>query len=36
LGVTEFGQSSSLPDAYAIHRIDAAAILDAALGLIGR
>jgi len=36
LGVTEFGQSSSLEDAYRIHRIDTAAIIDAALGLLGR
>lgn len=36
LGVTEFGQSSSLPDAYAMHGIDAAAITDAALSLLGR
>jgi pyruvate dehydrogenase E1 component len=36
LGVREFGQSSSLPDAYALHGIDAAAIVDAALGLLAR
>lgn len=36
LGVTDFGQSSSLPDAYELHGIDAAAITDAALTLIGR
>ena len=36
LGVTEFGQSSDLADAYALHRIDAGAIVDAALGLLGR
>jgi len=36
LGVTEFGQSSDLRDAYALHRLDTAAILDAALGLLGR
>ena len=36
LGVTEFGQSSDLTDAYAIHRIDTGAIIDAALGLLGR
>ena len=36
LGVTEFGQSSSVPDAYAIHGIDAASITDAALSLLGR
>ncbi|WP_435745760.1 transketolase-like TK C-terminal-containing protein [Nocardioides sp. SYSU DS0663] len=36
LGVTDFGQSSDLADAYALHRIDAASIVDAALGLTGR
>ena len=36
LGVSEFGQSSDLADAYALHEIDCAAITDAALGLIGR
>ena len=36
LGVTEFGQSSSLEDAYALHGIDTTSIVDAALGLIGR
>lgn len=36
LGVTEFGQSSDLTDAYALHRIDPGAIIDAALGLLGR
>ncbi|MEU4690965.1 pyruvate dehydrogenase [Actinoplanes sp. NPDC023714] len=36
LGVTEFGQSSSLADAYRLHGIDAASVVDAALGLIGR
>ncbi|MFC0556909.1 1-deoxy-D-xylulose-5-phosphate synthase N-terminal domain-containing protein [Planotetraspora thailandica] len=36
LGVTEFGQSSSLADAYALHGIDAGSIVDAALGLLGR
>jgi pyruvate dehydrogenase E1 component len=36
LGVTEFGQSSSLPDAHAMHGIDTAAIADAALGLLAR
>ena len=35
LGVTEFGQSSSLDDAYRIHGIDTAAIVDAALTLAG-
>lgn len=36
LGVTEFGQSSDLDDAYRIHGIDTASILDAALSLAGR
>ncbi|WP_084516387.1 transketolase-like TK C-terminal-containing protein [Microtetraspora niveoalba] len=36
LGPTEFGQSSDLPDAYALHGIDTGSIVDAALGLIGR
>jgi len=36
LGVTDFGQSSDLPDAYALHGIDAATIIDAALTLAGR
>jgi pyruvate dehydrogenase E1 component len=36
LGVTDFGQSSDLADAYALHGIDAAAIIDAALTLAGR
>ncbi|WP_238694248.1 transketolase-like TK C-terminal-containing protein [Nocardioides daphniae] len=36
LGVSEFGQSSSLEDAYALHGIDTAAVVDAALGLLGR
>ncbi|MFD4327334.1 transketolase C-terminal domain-containing protein [Nocardioides sp. NPDC058538] len=36
LGVTEFGQSSSLADAYGIHGLDAGSIVDAALTLIGR
>jgi pyruvate dehydrogenase E1 component len=36
LGVTEFGQSSSLADAYALHGIDTAAIADAALSMLGR
>ena len=31
LGVTEFGQSSSLPDAYALHGLDTDSIVDAAL-----
>ncbi|MEU8242984.1 pyruvate dehydrogenase [Actinoplanes missouriensis] len=34
LGVTEFGQSSSLADAYRLHGIDTSAIVDAALTLI--
>jgi pyruvate dehydrogenase E1 component len=36
LGVTEFGQSSGLDDAYRIHHIDADSIVDAALTLVGR
>ena len=36
LGVTDFGQSSNLPDAYALHGIDTASIVDAALSLLGR
>ncbi len=36
LGVTEFGQSSDLSDAYALHGIDVTSIVDAALGLVGR
>lgn len=36
LGVTEFGQSTSLPDAYALHGIDTGSIVDAALSLVGR
>ena len=36
LGVTEFGQSTDLADAYALHGIDAASIVDAALALVGR
>jgi pyruvate dehydrogenase E1 component len=35
LGVTEFGQSSSVEDAYALHGIDTASIVDAALTLVG-
>lgn len=35
LGVTEFGQSSDLPDAYRLHHIDTGAITDAALTLLG-
>jgi pyruvate dehydrogenase E1 component len=36
LGVTEFGQSSDLDDAYRIHHIDTGSIVDAALTLVGR
>ncbi|MBP6994991.1 MAG: pyruvate dehydrogenase [Phycicoccus sp.] len=36
LGVTEFGQSSDLADAYALHGIDTPSIVDAAMGLLGR
>lgn len=36
LGVTEFGQSTSLEDAYALHGIDTGSIVDAALTLTGR
>jgi pyruvate dehydrogenase E1 component len=36
LGVTEFGQSSNLQDAYELHGIDTASIVDAALSLVGR
>lgn len=36
LGVTEFGQSSDLADAYALHGIDTFAIVEAALDLLGR
>lgn len=36
LGVSEFGQSSDLPDAHAIHGIDTGSITDAALTLLGR
>jgi pyruvate dehydrogenase E1 component len=36
LGVTEFGQSSGLEDAYALHGIDTGSIVDAALSLLGR
>jgi pyruvate dehydrogenase E1 component len=34
LGVTEFGQSSDLADAYRVHGIDAASVVDAAVGLV--
>ncbi|MFC6152163.1 transketolase-like TK C-terminal-containing protein [Nocardioides yefusunii] len=36
LGVSDFGQSSNLADAYALHGIDTDAIVDASLGLLGR
>lgn len=36
LGVTDFGQSSDLADAYALHGIDITSIFDAALSLAGR
>ena len=36
LGVTEFGQSSSVADAYALHGIDTGTIVSAALSLTGR
>ena len=36
LGVTEFGQSSSLDDAYRTHGIDVASIVDAAWNLLDR
>ena len=36
LGVTEFGQSSSLDDAYRIHHIDTGSIVNAALTMVGR
>lgn len=36
LGVSEFGESSDLSDAYRRHGIDAAAVIDAALTLVGR
>jgi pyruvate dehydrogenase E1 component len=36
LGVTEFGQSSGLEDAHALHGIDTGSIADAALSLLGR
>ena len=36
LGVTEFGQSSGLDDAYRIHQIDTGSIVDAALTIAGR
>ncbi|GAA2007164.1 transketolase-like TK C-terminal-containing protein [Nocardioides kribbensis] len=36
LGVSQFGQSTSLPDAYALHGIDVTSIASAALDLLGR
>jgi pyruvate dehydrogenase E1 component len=36
LGVSQFGQSSNLEDAYRIHGIDAGAIVSAALTILGR
>lgn len=36
LGVSDFGQSSDLGDAYKLHGIDTGSIIDAALTLIGR
>ncbi len=36
LGVTDFGQSSSLEDAYRLHRLDAGSVTDAALSLLRR
>jgi pyruvate dehydrogenase E1 component len=36
LGVTEFGQSSGLDDAYRLHGLDVASIADAALSLLSR
>jgi pyruvate dehydrogenase E1 component len=36
LGVTDFGQSSSLPDAYALHGLDVTSIVNAALDALGR
>ncbi len=36
LGVSEFGQSSSLEDAYRLHHLDSGSIADAALTLLGR
>ena len=36
LGVTEFGQSSGLRDAYRLHQIDTGSITDAALTLLSR
>jgi pyruvate dehydrogenase E1 component len=36
LGVTDFGQSTSLTDAYRLHGIDTGSIVDAALTMVGR
>jgi pyruvate dehydrogenase E1 component len=36
LGVTQFGQSSNLPDAYALHGIDSCTIVDSALSILDR
>jgi len=36
LGVTDFGQSSDLNDAYLLHRLDTGSIIDAALTVTGR
>jgi pyruvate dehydrogenase E1 component len=36
LGVTEFGESTSLDDAYALHGIDTTSIVAAAMALVGR
>ena len=36
LGVSDFGQSTSLPDAYALHGLDSGSIVSAALDLLGR
>lgn len=36
LGVTDFGQSSDLADAYELHGIDTPSIVEAALDLVGR
>ncbi|GAA4601189.1 pyruvate dehydrogenase E1 component [Actinoplanes octamycinicus] len=36
LGVTAFGQSTSLADAYRLHGIDSGSIVDAALTVVGR
>ena len=36
LGVSEFGQSTNLPDAYTLHGLDPASIVDAALDHLGR